>query len=186
MLLWIWVAVVALVMATVTAIAAKLTWLRPAGPAHVLVIPSKIGAFVRRPQLEREMNAKALENEMMTKSAGQASHIVSAVYENGAGVSGGAHAQIVLFIGGKLSGVTPGAFISSFTHQYSGSHPAPPGRLGGSAACVTARSTAAGNVALCTWADNDTFGVLSSLTMSVTQLSSEIPTIRPAVEHTAR
>jgi hypothetical protein len=185
MLLWIWVVVVALVMATVTAVAAKLT-LRPAGPAHVLVIPSKIGAFIRRPQLEQEMNAKALESEMIAKSAGQASHLVSAVYENGAGISGGSHAQIILFIGGKLSGVTPAGFISGFTQQYSGSHPAPAGRLGGSAACVNARSTAAGNVAMCTWADNDTFGVLVSLTMSVTQLSGEISTIRPAVEHAAR
>lgn len=185
MLLWIWVAVVALVMATMTAVTARLTVLRPGGPKHVLVIPSKIGTFVRRPQLEQEMNGKALEDEMIAKSGGQASHIVSAVYENGTGISGGSQAQIILFIGGKLSGVASGAFISSVTRQFSGSQPAAPGALGGSAACVNAKSTAVGNVSLCTWADNDTFGALISLTMSVTQLAAEIPTIRPAVEHTA-
>jgi len=50
------------------------------GPAHVLTTPDKLGAYVRRPQLEKQMNAAELQREVVTKSAGQASHVVSAVY----------------------------------------------------------------------------------------------------------
>ena len=42
--------------------------------------------------------------------------------------------------------------------------------LGGSAACVNAQASVPGSVALCTWADNDTFGVVASPTMTAARL----------------
>jgi hypothetical protein len=157
---------------------------RGSGRAHMLFAPSRLASYVRRPQLEQQMNARALQQQIIAKSAGQASHVVSAVYENG-GVSG-APPQIFLFIGGNLAGQSPAGFISSFTAQFKGAAATSPGSLGGQAACVDARGSAAGTVALCTWADGDTFGVLTSPTMGPSQLAAQMRAIRPSVERPAR
>ena len=159
---------------------------RAGGRTHVLVAPSRLASYVRRPQLEQQMNARALQQQVIAKSAGQASHVVSAVYENSAGVSGSAPPQIFLFIGGNLAGVSPAGFISGFTGQFKGAQAASPGSLGGQAACVNARGSAAGSVALCTWADGDTFGVVASPTMGLSQLAAQMRAIRPSVERLAR
>jgi len=159
---------------------------RGSGRSHVLVVPSRLASYVRRPELEQQMNARALQQQVIAKSAGQASHVVSAVYENSAGVSGNAAPQIFLLIGGNLTGVSPAGFISSFTAQFKGAQATSAGSLGGQAACVIARGSAAGSVALCTWADGDTFGVVTSPTMSPSQLAAQMRAIRPSVERPAR
>jgi hypothetical protein len=183
--LWLWTGVAAAVAAAaamgVTAFLTK----GSGGPAHTLVVPSKLDSFVRRPALEKQMNAKQLQQQVIAKSAGQASHVVSAVYENSAGVAGTAPPQIVLFIGGNLAGVSPGGFISSFSGQFKGAQSTSAGSLGGKAACVNAQGSAAGTVAMCTWADSDTFGVVASQTMTLGQLSAEMRTIRPGVERSS-
>ena len=152
------------------------------GPAHVLVAPDQLGAYVRRPQLEKQGNLAALQRQVIAKSAGQASHVVSGVYEASAGSS----PQMILFVGGNLSGVSASDFISSFTQQSKGSFVTSPGTLGGSAACVNAQASVPGSVALCTWADNDTFGVVASLTMNATKLAAEMRVMRPMVERVAK
>jgi hypothetical protein len=38
-------------------------------------------------------------------------------------------------------------------------------------------------VAECAWADNDTFGVIASPTLSVTDLANQMRTARPEIEH---
>jgi hypothetical protein len=43
-----------------------------------------------------------------------------------------------------------------------------------------------GSVALCTWADNDTFGVVASPTMSAIRLAAQLRAFRPMVEHVGR
>jgi hypothetical protein len=152
------------------------------GPAHVLVAPDRLGAYVRRPALEKQADADALRREVIAKSAGQASHVVSGVYEDSAGSS----PQMFLFVGGNLVGVSASGFISSFTQQSKGAFVTSPGSLGGSAACVNAQASVPGSVALCTWADNDTFGVVASLTMNATKLATEMRAIRPMVERVAK
>jgi len=156
------------------------------GPAHVLVTPNQIGLYVRRPQLEQQMNAGQLQRQVIAKSAGQASHVVSAVYENSAGAANGKTPQMILFIGGNLSGVSAGSFIASFTQHSAGAFQTSAGPLGGSAACVNAQASVPGSVALCTWADNDTFGVVASPNMDATMLASQMRVIRPGVEHLAK
>jgi hypothetical protein len=173
------------VLAAGAAAALKLTS-RNSGRSHELVASSQLGSYVRRPQLEQQMNARALRQQVIAKSAGQASHVVSAVYENKAGVAGSAPPQIFLFIGGNLAGVSPAGFITSFTAQFKGTQATNAGSLGGQAACVDARGSAAGGVALCTWADGDTFGVLTSPTMSLAQLAAQMRAIRPSVERPAK
>jgi hypothetical protein len=156
------------------------------GRSHELAVPSQLGSYARRPQLEQQMNAKSLQQQVIAKSAGQASRVVSAVYENKAGVSGTAPPQIFLFIGGNLAGVSPAGFITSFTAQFKGAHATSAGPLGGQAACVDAQGSTAGAVALCTWADGDTFGVLTSPTMGLAPLAAQMRSIRPSVELPAK
>jgi hypothetical protein len=153
------------------------------GPAHVLVTPAKLGAYVRRPQLEQEVDAKQLQRQVTAKSAGQARNVVYAVYEDATGGADGKTPQIMLFIGGNLSGTSPGGFISSFTSQSRGAALTSAGSLGGQAACVKAQASVPGSVALCTWVDNDTFGVVASPAMDVSQLAAQMRAIRPHVEH---
>jgi hypothetical protein len=167
------------------AVAATTFLARRAGPAHVLVIPAKLGTFVRRPQLEQQMNVKQLQQQLIAKSGGQASRVVSAVYENSSAASGTAQPQIILFIGGHLTGVSPSGFISSFTTQFRGAQTASAGSMGGSASCVSAQAGSPNGVALCTWADSDTFGVIASPTIDVARLAAQMRVIRPQVEHTA-
>jgi hypothetical protein len=156
------------------------------GPHHVLVTPEKLGSYVRRPQLEKQMNASQLQREVIAKSAGQATHVVSAVYEDGTSATSTKTPQMILFIGGNLSGVSPGGFIASFTQQSKGAFETSAGSLSGSAACVNAQASVPGSVALCTWADNDTFGVVASPTMSATRLAAQLRAFRPMVEHVGR
>jgi hypothetical protein len=173
-----------LVLAGVGVVGLKM--LRGSGPAHVLTTPDQMGAYVRRPQLEKQMNAGQLQQQVIAKSAGQASHVVSAVYEDSTGSAKGQTPQMILLIGGNLSGSSPSNFIASFTQQSHGAFVTSPGTLGGSAACVNAQASVPGSIALCTWADNDTFGVVASPTMSAAKLAVQLRTIRPMVEHVAK
>jgi hypothetical protein len=156
------------------------------GPAHVLVIPAKLGAYVRRPHLEQEADAKQLQRETIAKSAGQARNVIYAVYEDSNGGANGKTPLLMLFIGGNLSGTSPGDFISSFTSQSKNAALTSAGPLGGQAACIRAQPTVPGSVALCTWVDNDTFGVVASPAMDVSQLAAQMRAIRPRVEHVAK
>jgi hypothetical protein len=154
--------------------------------SHVVATPDKLGSFVRRPTLEQQMDVSRLQQQVIAKSAGQASHVVSAVYENSDGVSGKAEPQIILFIGGNLTGVSPAGFISGFTAQFKGAQAASAGSMGGSASCVNAPAGSPSGVALCIWADNDTFGVVASPTMTLAQLSDQMRAARPGLEHTTK
>ena len=55
--------------------------------------------------------------------------------------------------------------------------------MAGQAACVP---RIPGSVAECAWADNDTFGVVASPTLSVSALAAELRDVRPQVEHLAK
>lgn len=182
---WLWVTGGALAVGAAAVTIAALV-LGGSKPVHALVTPARLGAFVRRPQLEQQMHAKDLQQQVVARSAGQASHVVDAVYEDNSGVAGGTGPQVILFIGGNLSGASPSGYIASFTRQLKGVQHTSAGSLGGQAACVNAQANVAGSVALCTWADNDTFGVVASPTMDAAQLGAQMRTIRPLVEHSAR
>jgi hypothetical protein len=180
---WLWAGGAGLAVIVVLA-AVGFVVLGRSGPAHALVTPDKIGAYVRRPQLEQQMNARDLQTQVTARSGGDISHVVSAVYEHNAGTSG--TSGPVLFIGGNLSGTSPASFIVSFTHEFKGAQNISAGSMGGQAACVSAQSNAAGSVALCIWADSDTFGVLTSPTMGTGQLAALMRSIRPHVERPAK
>jgi hypothetical protein len=129
------------------------------------------------------MQADSLQKQIVSESAGETQHVVSAVYEDSTGPAAAAGPQIVLFLGGNLKGVSAGSFISSFTGKLEGTEGTSPGSMGGVAACVPSMD---GRLALCVWADNDTFGAVGSQTLSTSALAAQMRQMRPATEHPAR
>jgi hypothetical protein len=176
----------------------------PSGPAHQISTPQRIGSYVQAPALAASMKASQVRRSIVTQSNGEASNVVAAVYESSAsqpspstspghgstGPSSGsaspstpgsaANSQIVLFIGGNLSGTSASSFITSFIGKLPGAVATAAGPLGGEAACVP---SAGGNPAECAWADNDTFGLVASPTLGAQALASELRQMRLQVEH---
>jgi hypothetical protein len=166
-----------------TALAAggvALVALPSSGPPHVLVIPDKIGLYTKQPHLAEVMDAAALQKQVVAKSAGEAKNVVYAVYQDRTGAAAQANPQIILFIGGNLTGTSDAGFIGSFTGQAAGARRVDPGTLGGSAACLPKLT---GGVTECAWADNDTFGVIASPTLSMSDLASQLRIARSQIEH---
>ncbi|HMG64065.1 MAG TPA: hypothetical protein VK599_14045 [Streptosporangiaceae bacterium] len=170
-------------MVAATAVGAVLMSQAGSGPAHVLTVPDKIGAYLKEPHLAKVMDAAALQQQVITKSGGEAKNVIYAVYEDKAGAAAKGGPQIILFIGGNLSGSSASGFISSFIGQSKGAEKIDPGSQGGAAACLP---LVQGGVAECAWADNDTFGVVASPTMSGAALAAELRVARPQVEHLAK
>jgi hypothetical protein len=150
------------------------------GPAHIMTTPDKIGTFARTVDLEHQADVAALKQKVINMSSGQASHVVSAVYESGK-ASAGNTAQIIMFIGGHLANADPAASITSFTQQFRGAKVVTAGGLGGKAACVQ-DGTGSNSVAMCAWFDNDSFGEVVSPTMNAGALATAMQQVRPAVE----
>jgi hypothetical protein len=153
----------------------------PSGPAHTVVAPNRAGAFTRMPNLEKQMKVDALRDEVIKTSAGQASDVQSAVYQEGSTAPGG-NAQIFMFVGGKLSSAAPATSIANFTQTYRGATIVPAGSMGGEAACASETTATGESVAMCVWFDNDSFGELVSPTMTTAHLASTLDAVRPDLE----
>jgi hypothetical protein len=149
------------------------------GPAHTISTPTRLKAFAFEPQLAQGMGAQSLRADIVKKGNGEATHVVDAVYEISSGPAAKSGPLIILFIGGNLSG-SASSFVSSFTGLLRGAFVTSPGALGGQAACVPGYS---GHPAECAWADNDTFGLFASPTLSAAALGNELRSLRPLVEH---
>ena len=152
----------------------------PSGPAHAVAAPSQLDGFTRQPNLEKQFKVDALRETVMKASSGQASNLVSAVYQQGNAVSGG-NEQVFMFVGGNLSSAAPATSIANFTQSYPGAKVVPAGSLGGEAACAEAQMNGEG-VAMCVWFDNDSFGALVSPTMTTAKLATTLDQVRPNLE----
>jgi hypothetical protein len=150
------------------------------GPAHTMAAPTKIRTYARTADLEHQAHVNALREQVIQMSSGQASHVVTAVYESGNSAAGNT-TQIVMFIGGHLANADPAASIASFIQQFKGAKVVSAGPQGGEAACVQ-EGTKANGVGTCVWFDDDSFGELSSPTMNATTLASTMRAFRPYVE----
>jgi hypothetical protein len=152
------------------------------GVAHVLVTPKSLGRYAQAPDLAREMGASTLQKQIVASSGGEAKHVVYAVYEDTTSPAAQNGPQIILFIGGNLSGTSADSFMSSFTGKLQGAETTSAGSMGGAAGCVP---SVGGRLAECAWADNDTFGVVASPTLTSTQLAAQLRAMRPQVEKRA-
>jgi hypothetical protein len=175
--LWLGLGAVVVVAAAAITGIIKFEFPSHAGPAHTMVTPAKIGAYVRTVDLERQAKVAELRAEVIKMSSGQASRVVSAVYESGNSAAGG-NEQIIMLIEGHLANADPAASITSFTQKFPGAQVVSAGSLGGKAACVEEGTS----VALCAWFDNNSFGEIVSPTMNANALATAMHTVRPSAE----
>jgi hypothetical protein len=184
--LWIGVSAGAAAVVAVVVAAVMVLGSGSSGPQHLLVTPAQVGSWTRSATLAQQMDVTALEKNIVTQSSGAASHLVSAVYQDGSTTVGGATPQVLLFIGGKLTGASPVTALKEFTARFSDVRTASVGSFSGEAACVDGPVTANGTTAVCAWFDDDTFGELVSANMTVTALDSEMHAFRPSLELVAK
>jgi hypothetical protein len=179
----LWLALLGVVIAAAAAITAIIKFEFPShsGPVHEMVTPHKVGAYLLTPDMARSTHLPALRDEVIAMSAGQASHVVSAVYSFGNPAAGGT-TQIVMFIGGHLANADPVTSITDFTQKFAGATVVSAGSLGGKAACVEEGAKTPNAVSMCVWFDNDSFGEIVSPTMNATSLAAEMLTLRPYLE----
>ncbi len=146
--------------------------------SHTVTTPAAIGAFTRQPA---NTMATGLKQRILTAGSGNVKNVVAAVYQQKKGPGTSKGLQIVVFIGGNLTGnASAGDLISAYMARLHKSFTAKPGGLGGQAACAPGSN---GSPAECAWADGDTFGVLVSATLTAQGLADEMLQMRPAVEH---
>jgi hypothetical protein len=154
----------------------------PSGPAHSIVAPATADGYNRSPGLEKQLHVNEEAAQVARASSGQASDVVSAVYQQGSiSATAGGNAQIFMFVGGKLAGADPGASVANFEQTYKGAQAVPTGSLGGSAACTTTTLNDQ-SASMCVWFDNDTFGTLVSPTMTTAKLAATMDAARPSLE----
>lgn len=152
-------------------------------PAHVVSTPSQLGAFTKQPNVD-SATAIGLKNKIVAGAAGEVKNVVAATYEQTTGPGTSQGPQIVVFIGGNLTGGgSASGFIGGFMTQLHGSFTTSPGRIGGQAACAPGSN---GGPAECAWADNDTFGVVVSATLNANGLANEMRSMRSQVEQSAK
>jgi hypothetical protein len=183
----LWLALIGVVVVAAGAIFGILKFEFPShgGPAHTMSIPDKIGSYVRTVDLEKTTHLAELRSEVIQMSAGQASGVVSGVYEAGNSAAGGT-TQIIMVIEGHLANAAPATSIAAFTTKFTGAAVVPVGALGGQAACVENGAGTSSPVSMCVWFDNDSFGEIVSPTMNAAQLATAMQTVRPAVELVAK
>jgi hypothetical protein len=155
----------------------------PSGPAHQVVAPQAVDGFTRSPNLEKQLNVASEAQKVAAASSGQASNVVSAVYQKGSLIPGTdvANTQMFMFVGGKLAGADPGASIANFEQTYAGATAVSPGPLGGQAACTETHLNSQ-SASMCVWFDNDTFGTVVSPTMTTAKLAATMDAARPGLE----
>ena len=154
----------------------------PSGPTHQVVAPQTVDGYTRSANLEKQLQVNTEAQKVAQASKGQASDVVSAVYQQGAITStSGSNAQIFMFVGGKLSGADPSASVANFEQTYSGSSAVSAGSLGGDAACTETHLNGQ-SASMCVWFDNDTFGTVVSPTMTTAKLAATMDAVRPNLE----
>ena len=154
--------------------------LRPQ-PSHVVSAPASLGGYVRQ---QANATANDLRHKIVAAAAGAVRNVVAAVYQKTTGPGTSKGPQIVVFIGGNLAGgASADNLISAYMTRLPGAFTTNAGRLGGRAACAPGSN---GGPAECAWADNDTFGVVVSATLSSAGLADVMRQMRPQVEHVVR
>jgi hypothetical protein len=156
----------------------------PSGPAHQVSAPQTVEGYARSANLEKQLKVATEAQQVAKASGGQASSVVSAVYQQGS-ITPGSDTQIFMFVGGKLSGADPGASVANFEQTYQGAKAVSPGAFGGEEACTQTRVNGE-SASMCVWFDNDTFGTVVSPTMTTAKLASTMNSVRPNLEHLAK
>jgi len=146
--------------------------------SHAVTTPAAIGAFSRQ---HANTTATNLKQKILSAGAGSVKNVVAAVYQRTKGPGTSKGPQVVVFIGGNLTGnASASDLISAYMARLHSAVATSPGSLGGQAACAPGSN---GGPSECAWADGDTFGVLVSATMGASELADQMRQMRPLVEH---
>jgi hypothetical protein len=108
----LWLALLGVLIVAAAAIFGILKFEFPshAGPTHRMTTPAGIGSYMRTVDMEKETKLNKLRAEVIKMSSGEASNVVSAIYESGNSAAGNTE-QIVMFIGGHLANAAPASSI---------------------------------------------------------------------------
>jgi hypothetical protein len=153
---------------------------RGGGVAHTVVMPAALGPYKWAPDLDKNVGLPTLAASVAETSGGQMSGIRARTYERPA--PGGAAPQLLEVIGGRLPSTPPASSIITLIRKYPGAHVVPAGPMGGSAACFEQTAGTADSTAMCAWSDSDSFGILTSPTLSVASLADLMVQDRPLIE----
>jgi hypothetical protein len=153
---------------------------RGGGVAHTVVMPAALGPYKWAPDLDKNAGLPTLAASVAEMGGGQVSGIRARTYERPA--PGGAAPQLLEVIGGRLPSTPPASSIITVIRKYPGAHVVPAGPMGGSAACFEQTAGTADSTAMCAWSDNDSFGILTSPTLSVASLADLMVQDRPLIE----
>jgi hypothetical protein len=149
--------------------------------SHVVSAPANLGGYVRQ---QANATANDLRQRIVAAAGGAVKSVVAAVYRRTTGPGTNKGPQVVMFIGGNLTGgASADSLIDAYISRLRGAVTTSAGSLGGKAACAPGSN---GGPAECAWADNDTFGVVVSATLTSASLGDVMRQIRPLVEHVAR
>jgi hypothetical protein len=154
-------------------------FMAPAGPTHSISTPERLLGYIQEPSLLTKSGAPNLRSEIVAKAGGETSHVVDAVYADRSGTT----PDIFTFVGGNMSG-SASSFISGLTAALPGSFTTNPGSMQGEVVCAS--SVAGRHVAECAWADNDTFGIIESPTLTAAQLGADLRAMRPLIERVVK
>ena len=136
--------------------------------------------FTRSRSLEQQTDVVALAAGVSKSSAGTASNVRSAVYEQG-NLASSANAKIFMFVGGALAHGDAAASFVNFEQAYPSAHAVSAGSLPGDEACTTTAVNKQ-STSMCVWFDQDTFGTLVSPTMTIAELATTMDEVRPGLE----
>jgi hypothetical protein len=164
----------------ITGVLMKTVFAGPSGPAHTVTAASNVQSFTREASLEKQMNIASLQDTVVKDAGGQATNVVSGVYEVPSSAST-SNPQVFMFVGGNLSNSDPAASVTA-VEKNGAARPVSPGTMGGQAGCGT-ETVNGQSVSMCVWFDNDTFGDMVSPSMTPTQLATTLTEVRPGLEH---
>ena len=153
------------------------------GPTHVITIPVGFGGYTQSPSLATATHEQELQRAIVSGASGEVKNVQAQVYERISGPGTKVGPEIMGFIGGNLTTGSASTMIGDVMSLMRGSFATDPGALGGQAACAAGSH---GSPAICAWADNDTFGVIFSPTLSPSELASVMRQLRPLAEHLAK
>ena len=174
------VGAVVVVVVAIGGVLVKYEFPGPSAPSHTIVAPQTVNGYTRSANLEKQLDVTNMTDQVAAASSGRPTAKVSAVYEHGS-LSTGSGTQMFLFSGGTLVNADPSASIATFKQGHPEATGVSAGPLGGQAACT--ETTVNGQSASeCVWFDNDTFGALTSPTMSVSELATTVDLVRPSLE----
>jgi hypothetical protein len=173
---WTASAIVAILAVVIGGVLVNGEFFSPGEPTHTVVAPQTVDGYTRSADLEKQLNIADQAQTAAKGDGGQATSVAYGVYQHSGGST-----QIFTFVGGKPARSDPAASLAIFKQDYPGAATVSPGSLGGQEACAETTANRQ-STSMCVWYDNDTFGSMTSPTMTTAELATTMNAVRPSLE----